>query len=159
MTMLTVPLHHIIPTLAKISIQFYLVFSLDCTQIQQEFKLICKGRTSLSQTNMCGRFPSWSVAAGSLSNANWNIWVPDMVTCLFCTAELSTEYAVKLFILIWEGNPIDAEISHYFKEECNLSCDYSCFVFSTILHASVCIGQFIWGQFFYTCISVTATLE
>lgn len=85
--------------IAKITTQIDVALSLARTQIQQEIKLICKGWTILSQTKMCGRFSSWSAAAGSLSNANRNIWVPDLVTYLFCTAELPTEYAVQLFNL------------------------------------------------------------
>lgn len=73
------------------NIHFFIIFYLDRTHIQQEFKLICKGWTSLSQTNMCGRFPSWSVAAGSLSNAKMkHLGARDNhLLVLYC--ELSTE--------------------------------------------------------------------
>lgn len=120
-------------------IHFYPVFSLDDTQIQQEFKFICKGRISFPQTNTCGRFPSQTVAAGSLSNAKWNICVPDMATYLFCTAELSKEYAVKVFTPVWERIPTNAEVPQHFREIHIFSCDYFCFLYNSLTFGFICV--------------------
>lgn len=121
MTMLTFPLHHIIPTVAKIIIQSYIVFSLDCTQIEQEFKFIGKGLTSLSQTCVGDSLLEvWQLAHYQMQTqtSGCQIW------SLACFALLSYLQNTLWSCLIWEGNPIDAEISHYFKEGCNFSCDY-----------------------------------
>lgn len=73
-----------------------------------------------------------------------------MVTRFFCTAELSTDTLWNDWI--WEGNLIDTKKPDTILQK-DVIFPVITLVLSTILHAPVCIGQFIWGQFFYVCIS------